>query len=94
MKVEKSANNQAEPLINSAEQEIAKLFVDEPLSQKLDSGIEEFYANVLKQREFAKKAAAKTDEDGNRPPEVRLGKISSSGRVRLEFTNSMSFPSL
>ena len=33
------------------------------------------------------------DEKGNRPPEVRLGKITSSGRVRIEFTNSMSFPS-
>ena len=73
---------------------MAKLFVDEPLSQKIDSGIGEFYANVLRQKEYAKKAATETDKDGNRPPEVRLGRISSSGRVKLEFTNSMSFPSL
>ena len=37
--------------------------------------------------------AAKIGQGGDRPPEVRVGKISSTGRVRLEFTNSMKFPS-
>ena len=38
-------------------------------------------------------SATQVDKDGNRPPEIRLGKISGSGLVRLEFTNPMSFPS-
>ena len=37
--------------------------------------------------------AAQVDEDGNRPPEVRLGRIESNGRVKLEFTTAMVFPS-
>ena len=37
--------------------------------------------------------AAQVDEDGSRPPEVRLGRIESNGRVKLEFTNAMVFPS-
>ena len=81
MKEEKSAKNKSEPLSNSAEQELSKLFVDESLRQKLESGIGDFYENVLRQREYARKAAIETDKDGNRPPEVRLGRISSSGRV-------------
>ena len=64
-----------------------------PLSEKLNSGLDTFYENVLKQKDYAKQAAAQLDENGNRPPEVRLGRISSNGRVRLEFTNSMTFPS-
>ena len=77
-----------------AEQEDDTLFVDVSLSEKLSSGFEDFYRNVLLQREYSNRAAAQADERGNRPPEVRLGKISSSGRVRLEFTNAMNFPSL
>ena len=37
--------------------------------------------------------AAQLDENGNRPPEVRLGRIEANGRVKLEFTNAMIFPS-
>ena len=37
--------------------------------------------------------AAQLDENGNRPPEVRLGRIGANGRVKLEFTNAMIFPS-
>ena len=48
---------------------------------------------MLRQRKYSIDAANKLDENGNRPPEVRLGKISSDGRVRLEFTNAMNFPS-
>ena len=68
------------------------LYVDIPLTEKLESGFGDFFKNVLEQREEAKEAAAQLDEDGNRPPEVRLGRISGDGRVRLEFTNSMQFP--
>ena len=39
-------------------------------------------------------SATQVDKDGNKPPEIRLGKISGSGLVRLEFTNPMSFPSM
>ena len=90
MKVDKSAENELEPLSNSDE---SKMFLDVPLGQKLDSGLEEFFENVLRQREYARKAAMEIDRDGNRPPEVRLGRISSSGRAEIEFTNAMSFPS-
>ena len=48
--------------------------------------------NIALQREFSMDAA-KVDEEGNRPPEVRLGRIESNGRVKLEFTNAMVFPS-
>ena len=63
-----------------------------PLEEKLNEGFGAFYENLLRQREYSIDAAAKLDEQGNRPPEVRVGNISSSGRVRLEFTNKMSFP--
>ena len=63
------------------------------LREKLDSGIGKFYEELLRQRLFANQAAAQLDEDGNRPPEIRVGVISSTGRIRLEFTNPMSFPS-
>lgn len=67
----------------------AKLYVDIPLAKKLESGFGDFYKNVLEQREEAREAASQLDEEGNRPPEVRLGRISGTGRVKLEFTNSM-----
>ena len=51
------------------------------------------YEYVLRQRVDSNKAAAQPDDRGNRPPELRLGKISSDGRIRLEFPNSISFPS-
>ena len=69
-----------------------KLYVDIPLTEKLESGFGDFYKNILEQREEAKEAATQLDEEGNRPPEVRLGRISGSGRVKLDFTNSMQFP--
>ena len=47
------------------------------------------YERVLLQREAAMDAAAEAVDDGKRPPEVRMGKISANGRVRLEFTNPM-----
>ena len=53
-----------------------------------------FFQHVMRQKsESITAAATYVDSEGNRPPEVRLGRIDSSGRVRLEFTNSMSFPS-
>ena len=60
--------------------------------EKLDEGIGAFFENLLRQRKDAIEAAATLDEHGKRPPEVRLGKISSSGKFRIEFTNAMSFP--
>ena len=90
MQVEKSAENESESPSNSAE---PKMFLDVPLGQKLDSGFEDFFENVLRQRAYARKAAIEIDKDGNRPPDVRLGRISSSGRAEIEFTNAMSFPS-
>ena len=49
---------------------------------------------MLEQQALARDAALSVDANGNRPPEVRLGKISGSGRLRLEFTSPMvSFPS-
>ena len=69
-----------------------KIFEDVPLEEKLSEGFGAFYENLLKQREYTINAAAKLDEQGNRPPEIRVGNISSSGRVSLEFTNKMSFP--
>ena len=69
-----------------------QLYVDIPLTEKLESGFGDFYKNVLMQREEAKEAATQLDEEGNRPPEVRLGRISGDGRMSLEFTNSMQFP--
>ena len=50
---------------------------------------------MLDQREQDRKAAATgLDKNGNRPPEVRLGRISPTGRVHIEFTNEMDLPSL
>ena len=69
-----------------------QLYVDIPLTEKLESGFGDFYKNVLEQREGAKEAASQLDEEGNRPPEVRLGRISGNGGVKLEFTNSMQLP--
>ena len=69
-----------------------QLYVDIPLTEKLESGFGDFFKNVLMQREEAKEAATQLDEEGNRPPEVRLGRISGDGRMSLEFTNSMQFP--
>ena len=69
------------------------IYEDVPLQEKLNEGIGAFYEKLLRQRVDAIEAAATLDEHGNRPPEVRLGKISNSGRLRIEFTNAMSLPS-
>ena len=71
---------------------VSNLFVYKPLSEKLASGLDNMLENIALQREFAMDAA-QVDEEGNRPPEVRLGRIESNGRVKLEFTNAMVFPS-
>ena len=77
----------------TAEEEVVnKLFVYKPLSEKLASGLDNMLENIALQREFAMDAA-RVDEEGNRPPEVRLGRIESNGRLKLEFTNAMVFPS-
>ena len=64
------------------------------MKDKISLGIKHFFDNVKAQRDHSIKAAAQVDENGNRPPEFRLGLISSNGRARLEFTNEMSFPSM
>ena len=71
---------------------VNNIFVYKPLSEKLASGLDNMLDNIALQREFAMDAA-QVDEEGNRPPEVRLGRIESNGRVKLEFTNAMVFPS-
>lgn len=55
---------------------------------------ESFKFEVKAQKKQQKLAALQKDANGNRPPEVRLGRITVSGLVPLEFTNEMSFPPL
>ena len=64
------------------------------LDEKFDAGFDKFSERVKQQIENVIREAEHVDEKGNRAPEVRLGRISSNGRVRLEFTNPMIFPSL
>ena len=52
-----------------------------PLSERIDSGLGDFYETILKQRDLAKKAAATSSGDGVMPPEMRFGKISSNRKV-------------
>ena len=44
---------------------------------------------MLEQRASAREAALNFDENGNRPPEVRIPRMSISGRLRLQFTTAM-----
>ena len=81
-----------EDTLTAEEVVVNNIFVYKPLSEKLASGLDNMLDNIALQRQFAMDAA-QVDEEGNRPPEVRLGRIESNGRVKLEFTNAMVFPS-
>ena len=83
-------SNIGQPVIETQDE----LFSVKPLTERLDSGFDSHLEMVKKQIQYTRKAAVEVDEKGNRPPEVRLGRASSEGLVRLEFTNAMSFPSL
>ena len=61
-----------------------------PIEYTLDEGIFEFKAKVNKQRAIVEDKAVENSEQ--RPPEMRVGPISSNREVTLEFTKSMNFP--
>ena len=88
------SNEKSEVNTKTLTEEEDLLFASKSLSEKLNAGFNKFTERIRRQIEYAIKEAEHVDDKGNRAPEVRLGRISGNGRVRLEFTNPMVFPSL
>lgn len=90
MSPETSEDTKEEQDVDSDNKVIARPSLKKQLTEKFES----FKFEIEEQRKQQKLAALKKDANGNRPPEVRLGRITASGLVPLEFTNEMNFPSL
>ena len=46
----------------------------------------------MEQREIINQSAADRSSENVKPPEVRIGQLSNSGQIVVEFTNEMQFP--
>ena len=84
----KSVVIETEPAVEEKDEEdepVNKFDLDfdpEPLGESLTAGIGEFFAKITRMKELARDAAAESSSEGGpRPPEIRIGQITSNRRV-------------